>query len=496
MNCCRLPLRGLCLLAGFGLIGFAIAHPSPQSGKAREWPTYGGSPSRNLANTVEKGMPTDWSVEEGKLKNIKWQASLGTKAYGGLVVAGGKVYVATNNEEPRDPKNKGAKAVLMCFNEADGKFLWQALHDMPRPPVDQQAQHDGLCSSPTVEGDKLYYLTGAAEVVCASTQDGKAVWKLDLMKEFKVFPCFVSASCPLIVGDLLFVLTGHGRDGQGELHDPKAPSFIAVNKHKGTKVWMSAAPGENIVDGQWSSPAYGEAGGQGQVLFGGGDGWLYSFEPKSGKELWRFNCQPKKEKGEPRKPYRNYVVGTPVVFDGKAYLGVGVYPGGSAGSGAGHFWCLDLTGKGDVSSKGDDFNPKSPANKGSAFVWHFGGYIDPRPPRGRKIYMGRSCSSCAIQDGLVYVSDEEGFLYCLDAKDGKKYWEHEMPGGVWGSPLWVDGKIYLGTENGHMLVFAHGQAKKMLNDIDMGEGIASPPVAASGVLFVATSSKLYAIAGK
>jgi outer membrane protein assembly factor BamB len=489
MKCC-LPL-----LVGLGLICSSLASSPPQ-GKGRDWPMFGGTPARNLVNTVEKGLPTDWSVEEGKLQNIKWQTATGGKSYGGIVVAGGKVYLGTNNEEPRDPKIKEPKAVIACFNAADGKFLWQAVHDMPRPPVDQQAEKDGQCSAPTVEGDKLYYLTPAAEVVCARTQDGQAVWKLDLMKQFKVFPCYCSASSPLIVGDLLYVVTGNGRDYQDENTNPKAPSFIAIDKVKGTKVWSSAAPGDGIIDGQWSSPAYAEVGGQGQVLFGGGDGWLYSFAPKSGKELWRFNCQPNKEKGEPKRPFRNYVLAAPVVYEGKAYLGVGVYPGGPAGSGAGHFWCLDLTKRGDVSSKGDDFNPASPANKGSALIWHFGGYIDPRPPRGRRIYMGRSCSTCAIHDGLVYASDMEGFLYCLDAKDGKKYWEHEMPGGVWGSPLWVDGKIYLGTERGQMVIFAHGRAKKVLAEIDMDDAMAGPPVAADGVLYVATANKLYAIGGR
>jgi outer membrane protein assembly factor BamB len=483
------------LLVGLGLIGASFAGPSPQ-GKGSDWPMFGGNPSRNLVNKVEKGMPTAWSVEEGKLKNIKWQVATGGKSYGGIVVAGSKVYLGTNNEEPRDPKIKGPKAVLACFNAADGKFLWQAVHDMPRPPVDQQAEKDGQCSAPIVEGDKLYYLTPAAEVVCARTQDGKAIWKLDLKKEFKVFPCFCSASSPLIVGDLLYVVTGNGRDYQGENTNPKAPSFIAIDKNKGTKVWMSAAPGEGIIDGQWSSPAYAEVGGQGQVLFGGGDGWLYAFEPKSGKELWRFNCQPQNEKGAPKRSYRNYVVGSPVVYEGKAYVGVGVYPGSPAGSGAGHFWCLDLTKRGDVSSKGDDFNPASPANKGSALVWHFGGYIDPRPKRGRRIHLGRSCSTCAVHDGLAYVSDEEGFLYCLDAKDGRKYWDHEMPAGVWGSPFWVDGKIYLGTERGQMVIFSRGRAKKVLAEIDMDDQMAGPPVAADGVLYVATANKLYAIGGR
>src|SRR5713101_7556520 len=95
------------------------------------WPMFGGTLSRNMVNTADRNMPTEWNVEEGKQKNIRWLARLGSTSYGGPVIAGGKVYVGTDNVKPRDPKIKGHKAVLMCFAEADGKFLWQAVHDIP-----------------------------------------------------------------------------------------------------------------------------------------------------------------------------------------------------------------------------------------------------------------------------------------------------------------------------------------------------------------------------
>src|SRR5262245_10133961 len=68
----------------------------------RDWPMYGGDNSRNLVNIHVKGLPGKWEV--GDKTNIKWSADLGSKSYGGPVVAGGKVYVGTNNQKPRDPK--------------------------------------------------------------------------------------------------------------------------------------------------------------------------------------------------------------------------------------------------------------------------------------------------------------------------------------------------------------------------------------------------------
>ena len=115
-------------------------------------------------------MPTRMGCEEGRLKNVKWVADLGTRATAAPIVAGGKVFVGTNNQKPRDPKVKGDKAVLMCFRESDGKFLWQLVHDMPPADVVREAKTDGLLSNPSVEGDRLYYVTPAAEVVCADTE--------------------------------------------------------------------------------------------------------------------------------------------------------------------------------------------------------------------------------------------------------------------------------------------------------------------------------------
>ncbi len=107
---------------------------APKAG-AQDWPMFGGSVARNMVNTHAKGLPVKWDIDENK--NIKWTADLGSKAYGGPIVAGGQVYIGTNNQKPRNPKDykldpeSGERrpldlGVLMAFGEPDGKFLWQA----------------------------------------------------------------------------------------------------------------------------------------------------------------------------------------------------------------------------------------------------------------------------------------------------------------------------------------------------------------------------------
>src|SRR5262249_44973953 len=230
---------------------------------------FGGSAGRNMVNLVDKNVPTEWSVEPGKEKNVKWSAKLGDKAYGGPVVSGGKVFVATNNKVPRDPSLKGDKGIIMCFRESDGKFLWQAVHDSLPDDIVKDARPEGIASTPIVEGNRIYYVSNRCEAVCADaegTPEGKAkfVWKLDMIKELDVFPHKLPNCAPLIAGDLLFVCTGNGVD-EDSVPKPKAPSFLAVDKKTGKVKWQNNTPGDNIMLGQWSNPAYAEVNGAGQV---------------------------------------------------------------------------------------------------------------------------------------------------------------------------------------------------------------------------------------
>src|SRR5439155_5379241 len=123
-----------------------------------QWPMFGGSPSRNMVDPNDKDIPTEWNIEKAQEKNIKWVAEVGSRAYGGPVVAAGKVFVGTNNERPRNKRdfhtNNDAelepvdKGVLMCFDEKSGLFLWQAVFDKLESGQVQDWPKEGLCSSP------------------------------------------------------------------------------------------------------------------------------------------------------------------------------------------------------------------------------------------------------------------------------------------------------------------------------------------------------------
>jgi outer membrane protein assembly factor BamB len=511
---------------------------------ADNWVMFGGNIDRNFVNTKVKGLPAEWDV--GDKKNILWVADLGSKAYGGPIVAGGKVFVGTNNQKPRqtsikvngkdvslltkDEKGKTVPVdmgVLMCFDAKDGAFQWQHLYFKLESGLVNDWPKEGICSSPVVEGDKLYYVSNRCEVVCAGL-DGKIHWKLDMIGELGVFPHNLAVCSPLLVGNDLWVVTANGvHQDHISVPAPRAPSFIRVDKNKGKVTWQDNTPTASLVragkggggklekeffkslvnrgmliqHGQWSNPAYAVVDGQPQVVFPGGDGWIYSFDPKAGKLLWKFDCNPKSAKYElAGRGQRSDFIATPVIYKNRVYIGTGQDP--EHESGVGHLWCIDMTKRGDVSPElvtdASMFPPKTKKNPDSAMVWHYGGPVAPKD-RGKinsNYYFGRTMSSCAIHDDLVYVGELLGTVHCLDANTGQAYWRHETGAASWSSTYWADGKVYFGNDDGTVTVFAHGKKLKVLAENSMGSAVRASPVAANGTLYVMTENKLYAIAEK
>jgi outer membrane protein assembly factor BamB len=459
----------------------AWAKPVPPHSATSPWPMFGGSPARNMVNGWEKKAPVDWSVVEGKRKNIKWAVELFSESIGQPVIAHGKVFVAA--------KSRDSQFAYLAFDEANGALLWQNKHG------DAAGKYTGWFSTPAVDEGRLYYIAPNYEVIAADCADGKIQWRLDLVKQCGVAPqncasCSPRMRSPLVVGNLVYVVTGNARSEDANVRWEEAPSFLALNRKTGGVVWQSNLPGKNIIDGSASCPAFAVVRGMPQVIFPGGDAVLYSFEPNTGKLLWKCDCLPRRRDPADREIDPTFV-GSPVIVGDRLYIGLGAHPNSPNHPQASWFFCVDITKRGDVSLT--DYDAKAPANKNSALVWAFGGPMTPRPAKGRDEYFGPTISTAAVHDGLVYISEEAGYLHCLDAKTGKRYWQHDFRAGIWGSPFWVDGKIYVGANDGEMRIFAHGKTKQLLASIDMEAQIDTTPAAANGTLFILTRSMLYAI---
>lgn len=509
---------------------------------------FGTGPHRN--NVAEgENLPQIWP----RKPLDKWAAPLGSETRGSPVVAGGKVLIGTNNDGgylSRAPSSQDM-GVLLCFDEGNGDLLWQyccaklpggKLRDFPGI---------GICSTPFVEEDRLWFVSSRAEVVCLDTEgfhDGQndgpvldepaegtleadVVWRLDMMrlgvKQHNMANCSVT-SC----GSVLLVCTSNGVDrDHTTIPAPQAPSFLALEKASGKVIWSDNSPGTNILHGQWASPAVVTVDGSPQAVFAGGDGWLYSFAPlgdgRGGPRLlWKFDCNPKTSHWiYMARSDRNNLLATPVAYDQVILIGTGRSP--DQGKGEGLLWCVDATrgrSGSDVSHQlgheGEDRTPEQrriqavdPVSGGrvrpnpmSAERWRYGGVDqDGDGKLSHRERMHRTISSVAVKDDLVIAPDIAGVVHCLDATTGAPWWSCDVFAPIWASPLIAGERVVIADEDGVLSIFTLSRDPRQAMRIlpggkgvpvlqwEMSSAIYGTPALSKGVLFVATQDELHAI---
>lgn len=495
---CRLALLALLWLPT--ATGLALAGDCPQWGQRH---------SRNMIS-AEVGLPR--SVNPATGENVKWVVPLGTETYATPIVAGGRVFIGTNNENPRDPRHQGDRGILLCLNESDGSLCWQLIAPKLADDRYKDWPEAGMVSPPTVDGERVYMITNRNEVVCLDLHgladgndgpyqdearhaappgtepvelgktDADILWLYDIPSEIGLFPHDSAHCSPLIHGRFMYVNTNSGLKGSHqELRMPEAPSLIVFDKMTGRLLAQDdEGIGPRIFHSTWSSPALGRVNGRTVIFFCGGDGVCYAFEPLESvppcgtvaklKRIWRYDCDPTAPKENVHEYIRNRKVSPsniksmPVFHNNRVYVTVG----GDIWWGKEQAWlkCIDATRTGDITDSGG--------------LWSY--------PVQR-----HCCSTPSIWNGLVFVADCGRNVHCVDTETGKPYWTHQCDGDMWASTLVADGKVYIGTRRRDFWILAADKEKKVLSSVKLDSAIVGSPVAANGVVYVATMKKLYAL---
>ncbi len=511
-----------------------------------DWPQWGGSPARNMVSVEErlpssfepgKKRPDGSGIDMSTTRNVRWAAKLGTETYSSPVVASHRVLIGTNDAIDDDRTEPTGGGALLCFDERTGELQWKYISPR-REDVQGRASSDfermnlGICSTPCVEGDRVYVVTNRAEVVCldidgmADGNDGAAdeavcsvpkghapltldehdadvVWRFDLLN-LPTFPHDATCGSPLVWGDYVYVATGNGINGTEGVANanedaavyPEAPSLIAIDKRTGKLAAVDDAKiGHRVFHGQWSSPAAAEVKGEPLIFFGGGDGFCYAFSafrPDRDSDgllrtIWKFDCNPHDYRFRDGKPMYYWLgdkrFNKEMPDDGsfaspceiiatpvfhENRIYVAIGQDPMHGRGRGALHCIDATQKGDVTE--------------TARRWVYTG-------------LERSLSTVAVDDGLVYCCDYPGRLHCLDAETGRLHWIHEAKAPTWTSPLVADGKIFLGTRKSLWILKA-GPQLEVLSQINLGSALRSTPAAANNTLYVASQRYLWAVEQK
>ncbi|MBK9140321.1 MAG: PQQ-binding-like beta-propeller repeat protein [Verrucomicrobia bacterium] len=500
---------------------------------AEDWPTLGRAWDRNPVS-AERGLPASFDPATGQ--NIKWVAKLGTETHSSPVIAGGRVLIGTNNGEPRDPKHQGDRGVLMCFDERDGRFLWQLVVPKRVEDIYFDWPNSGMSSTATIEGDRAYLADNRGVVLCVDLHgmangndgpfrneaiyfapqatndlargapavffpdgtlrpdappparvepgplDGDIIWMFCLSSGAGIWSHDAAHTSVLIRGPHLYLNTSTGVDNtHRRIRRPNAPSLVVLDKATGRLLAREREGiGPNIFHSTWSPPALAVIGGRELILLNAGNGITYAFEPlptnapitevQTLKKVWAFDFDPEAPKTDVHRYHLNKTegpsnfYGAPVYHDGLVYA-----------AGGGDLWW----GKNAAWLKA--FRPPGDAAGTGALAWSY--------PVVRHTF-----STPAVHDGLVYVTDCSQNLHCVDAKTGAAVWTHELRGETWASPFVADGKVYVGTRRGFLHVLAAQREKRELAEIALRTPISATTVAANGVLYVATMTRLYAVA--
>jgi len=216
------------------------------SASADDWPQWQG-PDRN-AISKETGLLKEWPAGGPPLAWKRDQLGGGDSAPS---IAAGRIF---------GMGNRGGDEVVWALSEKDGKELW----GIRLGPAFQQGwpqAKEGPGCTPTFDGERLYVLGLAGNLVCLKVEDGTILWQKNLVADFGgVIPTWSYRESPLIDGSKLICTPGSDD-----------AMLVALDKLTGTTIWKSKAPGTSSGDsgGRDDSP---RGPGAGPGGFGGRDG--------------------------------------------------------------------------------------------------------------------------------------------------------------------------------------------------------------------------------
>lgn len=528
---------------GFGfLLGLITGNAT-----AADQPQWGEAWSRNMVSR-EKNLPASFDPKTGR--NILWRAKLGSQAHSTPIVARGRVYIGTNNDEPRDPKHQGDRGVFMCLDEQTGALRWQLVV----PKRDEDAYMDwprmGMSSEATVEGDRVYLVDNRGAVLCLDAKgmangndgpfreeavymtspttsgakpfqqigaetkplvlpppaegkllapgplDADILWKFDLVTECGIWPHDAAHSSILIRGNHLYLNTANGVDNTHKrIRSPDAPALIVLDKKTGR---LLARDDEHVAPitfhNTWSSPSLAKVNGCELIFFCGGNGVVYGFEPLARNR--RVN-----EVHSAKRSSQSLLTSAATLkkvfefdFDPTAPRADVHKFNSNRQQSPSNIYGMPVfqDGKLFVAGGGDIWWGKNEAWLKCIDATRTGnittnGLVWSYPLEKHVM------TTAAVSDGLVYLADCGRTLHCVDAKTGQRVWTHEIKGEVWASPYVADGKVYLGTRSGDFYVLTASREKQVLAELQLGNPISATTTAANGVLYVATMTDLFAV---
>ena len=425
----------------------------PLVGAADNWAQWRG-PDFN-GSTGETGLP-----ESCEPSRAKWVTPLPGASHATPIVWDDRVFITST-----DPASRGLLA--MCLGSRDGKVRWQKrLADDIKAP-----QNTGATPSPVTDGKRVYFLFGSGDLA-ALDLEGNLLWTRSLTKDYgNLCTKFGYSSSPLLWDGTLYLqilrrFTPYS--GPAGMNGPLEPLVLAIDARSGKTLWEYVRKSDAVDESReaYTTPMPFRQDARPELILHGGD-FTSGHDPATGNELWRL------EYNLARKTMWR-VIPSPVTVGN---LIVVTKPRG------GSLLAVRAGGHGSLSTNDLAWTyEERTSDSGTPLVYQ------------GVIYVLQSDKNDPWQRGSK--SSPGIFLLAVDPATGKELGRCKISeGGAWrSSPTGADGKIYVMSEKGEVVVVSAGPKGRILSRADYADGPACSTISvANHCLFIRTASKLTCI---
>lgn len=420
------------LFRSFGQLWLAGIASAGLLHAAENWPQFRGPAGDGQSDS--KGLP----VAFGESEHVRWKTAIHGKGWSSPVIWGNQVWLTTATED-------GKELSVLCLDKESGKVLQDKVLFRVSAPQFCHKFNSYASPTPVIEAGRIYVTFGSPGTACVDTTSGAVLWQ---RTDFACNHYRGAGSSPILWNNLL-ILNFDGSDAQ---------YVVALDKATGKTVWRtersvdfkdldgSGKPsGEGDFRKAFSTPHVMEQDGQ-PVLLSSGAKAHYAYDPRTGKELWRFED-----------PDHHSAAGRPVVANGMVYLAAGYTQG------------LVLALK-----------PGAGVLEESHCAWRLKKGAPNKP-------------SLLVVDGLLYMVNDGGIASCVDTATGKVLWSQRVEGNYSAAPLLANGRIYLCSEEGRVAVLTAGRTFEKLADNHLDGGFMASPAVSGNALFLRSKTHLYRV---
>ena len=402
-----------------------------------EWTRFRGPNGSGISEAAT--VPVKWTE-----RDYNWKVTLPGIGHSSPVVWGERVFVTCAEPET-------AKRFVLCFRSTDGRVEWQREYSSRT-----YTQHRDNCyatATPAVdaEGVVVTWTTPEQVVLLALDLDGSDVWRRD-------FGPFVSdsgsGSSPILYEDLV-VLENDQDDPSldpGYTKDPPEPpgtsSLIAVDRKTGQTRWQ--------IERTTSFAAYGTPcvyqaeNGRRELIFTNTARGMAGVDPQTGRINWELNQK-----------FLDRTISSPVVASGLVFAGSG------------------------VSIRGTRYVAVRPCSR------------EQEPEVAYEIrHAVPMVPTPLVKGGRLFLWTDDGVVTCLKVASGEVIWRERVGGSFYGSPVWVNGRLYCIAKNGDVVVLAAADKFELPSRVPLGELSYATPAVAGGVMYLRTQSQLFSLGGK